>query len=39
MTTTIQQLYNPLFQYIKGRINNAEDAEDLTQDVFYKLSK
>lgn len=35
----IQQLYNPLFLYIKKRVNNQEDAEDLTQEVFFKLSK
>lgn len=39
MQTQIEQLYNPLFSYVKKRINNKEDAEDLTQEVFYKLSK
>ncbi len=39
MLTEIEQLYNPLFLYVKKRINNKEDAEDLTQEVFYKLSK
>lgn len=39
MQTQIEQLYNPLFLYVRKRINNKEDAEDLTQDVFYKLAK
>ncbi|WP_420399696.1 sigma-70 family RNA polymerase sigma factor [Flagellimonas sp.] len=39
MQSQIDQLYNPLFYYVKKRVNNHEDAEDITQDVFYKLSK
>lgn len=39
MQTQIKELYQPLFLYVKKRINNPEDAEDLTQEVFYKLSK
>ncbi len=39
MQKQIEQLYNPLFLYVKKRINNHLDAEDLTQEVFYKLSK
>lgn len=39
MQKQIEQLYKPLFLYIKKRINNQLDAEDLTQEVFYKLSK
>jgi len=39
MQTQIEQLYNPLLLYVKNRINNKEDAEDITQEVFYKLSK
>lgn len=39
MEQQIKQLYKPLSQYIKKRINNQADAEDLTQEVFYKLSK
>lgn len=39
METQIKELYKPLFSYVKKRINNREDAEDLTQEVFYKLSK
>ena len=38
MEKQIEQLYKPLFLYIKKRINNQIDAEDLTQEVFYKLS-
>ena len=39
MQGQIEQLYRPLFLFVKKRINNREDAEDITQDVFYKLSK
>ena len=39
MERQIEQLYRPLFLYVKKRINNLEDAEDITQEVFYKLSK
>lgn len=35
----IDQLYQPLFLFVKKRINNLEDAEDLTQEVFYKLAR
>lgn len=37
MEQKIEQLYKPLYGYIKKRINNTLDAEDLTQEVFYKL--
>lgn len=39
MEKQIELLYKPLFFYIKKRINSELDAEDLTQEVFYKLSK
>lgn len=39
METQIQELYKPLFLYVRKRISNKEDAEDLTQEVFYKLAK
>ncbi|WP_422360080.1 sigma-70 family RNA polymerase sigma factor [Reichenbachiella sp.] len=39
MKTQIDNLYKPLSQFIKKRISNREDAEDLTQEVFYKLVK
>lgn len=39
MEAQIAQLYTPLFLYIRKRINSKEDAEDLTQEVFLKLSK
>lgn len=39
MQTQVEQLYHPLLLYVKNRINNKEDAEDITQEVFYKLSK
>jgi len=38
MQQEIVQLYNPVFQYVKKRISDPMDAEDVTQDVFYKLS-
>ena len=39
MKKHIQQLYNPILFYVKARVQNQEDAEDLTQEVFYKISK
>jgi len=39
MEAQIQELYKPLFFYVKNRINGREDAEDITQEVFYKLFK
>ncbi|MFV0237311.1 MAG: sigma-70 family RNA polymerase sigma factor [Flavobacteriales bacterium] len=39
MQDQIEQLYKPIFFYIKKRISSREDAEDLTQEVFYKLAK
>ena len=39
MEKQIEKLYKPLYHYIKKRINNSLDAEDLTQEVFLKLSK
>lgn len=39
MQKQIEQLYKPLYLYIRKRISNQLDAEDLTQEVFYKLSK
>lgn len=39
MNQQIEQLYDPIFFFIKKRINSKEDAEDLTQEVFYKLAK
>ena len=39
MLTQIQELYQPLFLYIRKRISHQEDAEDITQEIFYKLSK
>ncbi|WP_034041717.1 sigma-70 family RNA polymerase sigma factor [Wocania ichthyoenteri] len=38
MEKQIEQLYKPLFLYVRKRINNQLDAEDLTQEIFYKLS-
>lgn len=39
MEKTAQYYYHPLFGFIKKRVQNTSDAEDLTQEVFYKLSK
>ncbi len=39
MQKQIELLYRPLFLYVRKRINNEMDAEDLTQEVFYKLAK
>jgi len=39
MQKQIDQLYKPLFLFVKKRISIQEDAEDITQDVFLKLSK
>lgn len=39
MQNQVAQLYNPLLAYIRNRVRNQEDAEDLTQDVFFKLAK
>lgn len=39
MQAQVEQLYTPLLRYVKNRIRNKEDAEDITQEVFYKLSK
>ncbi|WP_103068232.1 sigma-70 family RNA polymerase sigma factor [Aquimarina sediminis] len=39
MQNLITQLYNPLLGYVKKQVRSHEDAQDLTQDVFYKLSK
>mgnify|MGYP000008374433 CR=1 FL=1 len=39
MQSQVNQLYNPLLGYVRKRVKNQEDAEDLTQDVFLKLSK
>ncbi|MGH1335145.1 MAG: sigma-70 family RNA polymerase sigma factor [Aureispira sp.] len=35
--TPIATYYQPIFQFINQRVANKSDAEDLTQDVFYKL--
>jgi len=39
MEKAIEQYYRPLFLYVRKRVKNQLDAEDLTQEVFYKLSK
>lgn len=32
-----EQTRSKIFNYIRRRVNSKEDAEDLTQDVFYKV--
>lgn len=39
MEKQIEQLYRPLFLYINKRVKSKIDSQDLTQEVFYKLSK
>jgi RNA polymerase sigma-70 factor (ECF subfamily) len=39
MTNQITDFYTPILAFVKNRIHIKEDAEDITQDVFYKLSK
>lgn len=39
MQNQVEQLYDSLLGYVKSRISHREDAEDITQEVFYKLSK
>lgn len=39
MESQVKSLYRPLYLYIRNRISNKEDAEDLTQEVFFKLSR
>ena len=36
---SIQSLYDPIALFIKKRVNDISDAEDLTQEVFLRLSK
>ncbi len=39
MEQEIEKYYGPLFGFIRKRVKNESDAEDLTQEVFLKLSK
>ncbi|PKA84176.1 RNA polymerase sigma (SigZ) subunit [Ulvibacter sp. MAR_2010_11] len=39
MQSQVTQLYNPLLGYVRSRVRNQEDAEDITQEVFFKLAK
>ncbi|WP_421895150.1 sigma-70 family RNA polymerase sigma factor [Marinoscillum sp.] len=39
MQKEVEQLYDALLLFVKNRIRNKEDAEDITQEVFYKLSR
>ena len=38
ITRTIKAIRNQLLGFIKKRVNNNEDAEDILQDVFYQLA-
>ncbi len=38
ITRTIKSIRNQLLGFIKKRVNNNEDAEDILQDVFYQLA-
>jgi RNA polymerase sigma factor (sigma-70 family) len=35
----VQQYGNRLFRFIRGRVSNDADAEDILQDVWYQLSR
>lgn len=39
ITKTIQQFGKNLLGFVRGRVNNTEDAEDIVQDVWFQLSK
>lgn len=39
MEHNIVELYRPLLLFVKGRVSNRHDAEDLTQEIFLKLAK
>ncbi|MEM7381459.1 MAG: RNA polymerase sigma factor SigZ [Bacteroidota bacterium] len=39
MIKEINNYYDPLLGYVKKRVDNIMDAEDLTQEIFLKLSK
>ena len=38
ITRTIKAIRNQLLGFIKQRVNNNEDAEDILQDVFYQFA-
>ena len=38
ITRTIKVIRKQLLGFIKQRVNNSEDAEDILQDVFYQLA-
>ncbi|MEQ5790749.1 sigma-70 family RNA polymerase sigma factor [Muricauda sp. NFXS6] len=39
MKEEIEPHYRPLHNFVKKRVNNAQDAEDLTQEIFLKFAK
>ncbi|NAS12197.1 sigma-70 family RNA polymerase sigma factor [Poritiphilus flavus] len=39
MLKEINNYYDPLLGYVKKRVDNTMDAEDLTQEIFLKLSR
>ena len=38
ITQIVAEFSNRLFAFIKNRVTNTEDAEDILQDVFYQLA-
>lgn len=38
MEKEMTTLYAPIYTFVKKRINHVQDAEDITQDVFYKMA-
>jgi len=38
ITNIIKQFRQRLFGFVRGRVSNTEDAEDILQDVWYQLS-
>ena len=38
MEIEIKELYDLVFLFVRKRINNLQDAQDLTQEIFYKFS-
>jgi len=39
VVNTIKRYSNQLSGFIKARVNSADDAEDILQDVWYQLSR
>src|SRR6187399_1068388 len=39
ISKTVKQFGQKLFGFVRGKVKNDEDAEDILQDVWYLLSK